>query len=61
MTERSQHSDRPDEPDGSYSSAGQGESIVWSALATMIAGPVLYGLIGFAVDKVVGVSFGVPL
>lgn len=52
MTERSNKS---------YPSAGQGESIVWSALATMMAGPVLYGLIGFGVDKIAGVSFGVPV
>jgi hypothetical protein len=52
MTERSNKS---------YPSAGQGESIVWSALATVITGPLLYGLIGLAVDKIAGVSFGVPV
>lgn len=52
MTERSSNS---------YPPAGQGESVVWSALATMIAGPVLYGLIGLGVDKIAGVSFGVPV
>lgn len=61
MTERSHHSDRPDQADGAYPSAGQGESAAWSVLATMIGGPLLYGLIGHVVDRAAGVSFGVPV
>ncbi|WP_164465262.1 DUF2207 domain-containing protein [Phytoactinopolyspora halophila] len=38
-----------------------GESIVWHIMGTLIAGPALYGLIGFGVDEIAGVSFGLPI
>ena len=38
-----------------------GESIVWSIMATLLAGPALYGLIGYGVDRLAGVSVGVPI
>lgn len=38
-----------------------GESIVWHIMGTLLAGPVLYGLIGFGVEKLTGFSFGIPL
>ncbi|NED98120.1 hypothetical protein G1H11_22735 [Phytoactinopolyspora alkaliphila] len=38
-----------------------GESIVWHIMGTLIAGPVLYGLIGFGVDNLADVSFGLPI
>ena len=38
-----------------------GESIVWSLLGTLLAGPMLYGLVGFAVDEFADTSVGVPI
>ncbi|WP_166348751.1 hypothetical protein [Phytoactinopolyspora limicola] len=37
-----------------------GESIVWHIMGTLIAGPTLYGLLGFGVDRFADVSFGLP-
>lgn len=38
-----------------------GESIVWHIMGTLIAGPALYGLIGFGVDNILGMSVGLPI
>ena len=38
-----------------------GESIVWSIVGTLLAGPMLYGLIGFGVDELADVSVGLPI
>ncbi len=38
-----------------------GESIVWSLMGTLLAGPVVYGLVGFGIDRFAGTSFGVPV
>lgn len=46
--------DKPNETPG-------GESIVWSIVGTLLAGPALYGLIGYGVDKLADVSVGVPI
>lgn len=47
-------SDQSSDPHG-------GEAIVWSLLGTLLSGPVLYGLVGFAVDEFAGTSVGVPI
>jgi F0F1-type ATP synthase assembly protein I len=33
-----------------------GEFIAWSVLSTLLAGPVLYGLLGWGVDELVGTT-----
>jgi hypothetical protein len=38
-----------------------GESVVWHVMGTLLAGPALYGLIGFGVDKLTGWSAGLPV
>jgi hypothetical protein len=38
-----------------------GESIVWSIVGTLFAGPALYGLLGFGVDQLAGTSFALPI
>jgi ATP synthase protein I len=40
---------------------GQGEAIVWSIVGTLLAGPALYGLIGYGVDRLFDISVGVPI
>jgi hypothetical protein len=40
---------------------GQGEAIVWSVVGTLLAGPALYGLIGYGVDRLFDLSIGVPI
>lgn len=34
----------------------EGETIAWSVMSTLIAGPLLYGLIGWGIDALVGTS-----
>lgn len=34
----------------------EGEDVAWSVMATMIAGPLLYGLLGWAIDSLVGTT-----
>jgi F0F1-type ATP synthase assembly protein I len=50
MTEESKSSQRP--PKGLV----QGEGIAWSVMSTLVAGPVLYGFIGWGVDALVGTT-----
>jgi hypothetical protein len=38
----------------------QGESIVWSIVGTLLAGPALYGLIGYGVDRLFDIAVGLP-
>jgi hypothetical protein len=38
-----------------------GESVLWHIMGTLVAGPALYGLVGFGVDKLTGMSFGLPV
>lgn len=46
-----------DQPSGSHGD----ESIVWSIVGTLLSGPALYGLIGFGVNELFDVSFGIPI
>lgn len=39
----------------------QGESIVWSVVGTLLAGPALYGLIGYGVDRLLDIAVGLPI
>ena len=50
MTEKPDAESRP--PKGLV----QGEGVAWSVMSTLIAGPVLYGLIGWGIDALVGTS-----
>jgi F0F1-type ATP synthase assembly protein I len=34
----------------------EGEQVAWSVMATLIAGPVLYGVVGWGIDALVGTS-----
>jgi F0F1-type ATP synthase assembly protein I len=34
----------------------EGEDVAWSAMATMLAGPLLYGAIGWGIDSLVGTT-----
>lgn len=34
----------------------EGEGTAWSVMSTLVAGPVLYGLIGWGIDALVGDS-----
>jgi ATP synthase protein I len=34
----------------------EGEDVAWSVMATMVAGPLLYGAIGWVVDGLVGTT-----
>lgn len=38
-----------------------GESMVWSVMGTLFAGPVLYGLLGHGVDQLADTSFALPI
>jgi hypothetical protein len=37
-----------------------GEELVWSVMSTVLAGPIVYGLIGYAVDRIFDVAVGLP-
>lgn len=52
MSEQPSNSERgpsPKDP-SSDASAKRGESLVWSAISTLVAGPAVWGGIGWAVD-----------
>ncbi len=34
----------------------EGEGIAWSVMSTLVAGPVLYGVVGWGVDQMVGTT-----
>ena len=34
----------------------QGEGVAWSVMSTLVAGPLLYGLIGLGIDALVGTT-----
>lgn len=34
----------------------EGEGVAWSVMSTLVAGPVLYGVIGWGIDVLVGTS-----
>jgi hypothetical protein len=40
---------------------GGGEELVWSVMSTILAGPIVYGLIGYAVDRIFDVGVGLPI
>jgi hypothetical protein len=46
----------PQRPD-----SGGGEEIVWSIIGTILAGPIVYGLIGYGVDRLFDVAVGLPI
>jgi hypothetical protein len=48
-----------DQPAGSQP-GDQGESIVWSVVGTLLAGPALYGLLGYGVDRLFDIAVGLP-
>jgi ATP synthase protein I len=41
--------------------SGQGEELVWTVMSTVLAGPIVYGLIGYAVDQIFDVGVGLPI
>jgi F0F1-type ATP synthase assembly protein I len=34
----------------------EGEQLAWSVMATMVAGPLLYGVLGWGIDTLVGTT-----
>lgn len=50
-----------DKPSDSADDTHGGESLVWSVVGTLLAGPALYGLIGYGVDRLADISVGVPI
>ncbi|HSK25526.1 MAG TPA: hypothetical protein VK894_01270 [Jiangellales bacterium] len=50
-----------EEPGGSARDTSRGDSIVFSIMGTLIAGPALYGLVGYGVDALAGTSVFVPV
>lgn len=34
----------------------EGENVAWSVMSTLVAGPLVYGLIGWGIDALVGTS-----
>lgn len=48
----SSHRPEPPHPGGS----GAGESVAWSAMSTLLAGPLLYGALGWGVDELAGTT-----
>jgi ATP synthase protein I len=50
-----------DEPEHVPDGGGRGEGVVWSVLGTLLAGPALYGLAGYGVDRWAGTSFATPI
>jgi hypothetical protein len=40
---------------------GGGEELVWTVMSTVLAGPIVYGLIGYAVDRIFDVDVGLPI
>lgn len=46
---------------GDRTTGDQGESIVWSIVGTLLAGPALYGLIGYGVDRLLDTAVGLPI
>lgn len=49
------------EQPASSSKQPEGEGIVWSIVGTLLAGPGLYGLIGYGVDRLAGTSIFLPI
>lgn len=49
-----------DQPERS-SRQSDGEGIVWSVVGTLLAGPALYGLIGYGVDRLAGTAIFLPI
>jgi hypothetical protein len=43
------------------SGRGGGEELVWTVMSTVLAGPIVYGLIGYAVDRIFDVDVGLPI
>jgi F0F1-type ATP synthase assembly protein I len=39
-----------------FGGLAEGESVAWSVMSTLAAGPVLYGLIGWGVDQWLGTT-----
>jgi F0F1-type ATP synthase assembly protein I len=50
-----------EEPDDAARETSRGDSVVFSVMGTLIAGPALYGLVGFGVDTLAGTSVFVPI
>jgi F0F1-type ATP synthase assembly protein I len=50
-----------EQPDEAARETARGDSIVFSIMGTLIAGPALYGLVGFGVDALAGTSVFVPI
>jgi ATP synthase protein I len=50
-----------DQPDASHDQYDGGESLVWSIVGTLLAGPTVYGLIGYGVDRLADTSAGLPI
>lgn len=46
----------PDSPPRRSYGLVQGESLAWSVLSTLVSGPLLYGLLGWGIDTLVGTS-----
>lgn len=38
-----------------------GEGIAWSIVGTLLAGPAIYGVIGYGVDRLAGTSIFLPI
>lgn len=38
-----------------------GDTVVWSITGTLLAGPGLYGVIGWGIDEIAGTSFWLPI
>ena len=50
-----------DSHSGNQQPGNQGESIIWSIVGTLLAGPALYGLIGYGVDRLLDTAVGLPI
>jgi F0F1-type ATP synthase assembly protein I len=50
-----------EQPDEAARETARGDSIVFSIMGTLIAGPALYGLVGLGVDALAGTSVFVPI
>jgi ATP synthase protein I len=46
---------------GGAGGAGADSAVVWSIIGTLVAGPAVWGLIGFGIDRLVGTSIFLPI